>query len=70
MLTGASVVLFDHALSPAQERNLALLLAISSYPNDFPELRSRFEAHGCILADYSDEKGWKSTLDSALLISS
>lgn len=47
--------------------NQALLLAISSYPNDFPELRSRFEAHGCILADYSDEKGWKSTLDHLLI---
>jgi len=47
--------------------NQALLLAISSYPNDFPELRSRFEAHGCILADYSDEEGWKSTLDHLLI---
>lgn len=41
----------------------ALLLAVSAYPGDFPELRSFYESHGCILADYSDAAGWKSSLD-------
>ncbi len=45
----------------------ALLLAISSYPNDFPELREFYESHGCILADFSNSKGWQSTLDSLLI---
>jgi nucleoside phosphorylase len=44
----------------------ALLLAISSYPNDFPELREYYEANGCILTDYANTKGWKSTLDHLL----
>lgn len=45
----------------------ALLLAISSYPNDFPQLREFYEARGCILADYSNTKGWQSTLDTLLI---
>jgi nucleoside phosphorylase len=45
----------------------ALLLAISSYPNDFPDLRESFEAHGCILADFANKKGWQSTLDHLLI---
>lgn len=45
----------------------ALLLAISSYPSDFPDLRGLYESHGCILADFSDQKGWKSTLDHLLI---
>lgn len=45
----------------------ALLLAISSYPDDFPELRTIYEAQGCILADYSKMAGWKSTLDHLLI---
>lgn len=45
----------------------ALLLAISSYPNDFPELRESFEAHGCILADFANTTGWQSTLDHLLI---
>ncbi|MFP5426591.1 MAG: nucleoside phosphorylase [Gammaproteobacteria bacterium] len=44
-------------------KNDAHLLAISSYPADFPELRDQFEAQGCILADYRNTTGWKSTLD-------
>lgn len=44
----------------------ALLLAISSYPADFPELREYFEAHGCILANFQNKKGWQSTLDHLL----
>lgn len=44
----------------------ALLLAISSYPNDFPQLRERYEAQGCILADFAN-KSWKSTLDHILI---
>lgn len=45
----------------------ALLLAISSYPADFTDLRSFFEAHGCILADFANKKGWQSTLDHLLI---
>lgn len=45
----------------------ALLLAISSYPNDFPELRDLYESHGCILADFAQETNWKSTLDHLLI---
>ena len=44
----------------------ALLLAISSYPNDFPDLRDFYESNGCILADFSNKKGWQSTLDHLL----
>lgn len=45
----------------------ALLLAISSYPNDFPELRELYESHGCILSDFSNKKGWQSTLEHLLI---
>jgi nucleoside phosphorylase len=45
----------------------ALLLAISSYPADFLELRNLYEAHGCILADFDKKKGWQSTLDHLLI---
>lgn len=45
----------------------ALLLAISSYPGDFPDLRARYESHGCILADFAQTKSWQSTLDHLLI---
>ena len=45
----------------------ALLVAISSYPKDFPELREYYESHGCILSDYSKPESWKSTLDHLLV---
>ena len=45
----------------------ALLLAISSYPGDFPALREYYEAHGCILADFQNKKGWQGTLDHLLV---
>ena len=48
-------------------RDDALLLAISSYPEDFPELREYFEAHRCILANFQNKKGWQSTLDHLLI---
>ncbi|MFN3736244.1 nucleoside phosphorylase [Hydrogenophaga sp.] len=48
-------------------RNDALLLAISSYPEDFPNLRSIFEKHGCILADFREKSNWQSTLDHLLI---
>lgn len=47
-------------------RQDALLLAVSAYPSDFPDLRKFYESHGCILADYSDKSSWKSTLDHLL----
>lgn len=45
----------------------ALLLAISSYPNDFPSIRDTFEARGCILADYRNKNQWQSTLNHLLV---
>lgn len=45
----------------------AFLLAISSYPNDFPDLREFYEARGCILANFANTKGWQSTLDAILI---
>lgn len=45
----------------------SLLVAISSYPGEFPELRNFYESHGCILADYANAKGWQSTLDHLLI---
>ncbi len=45
----------------------ALLLAISSYPADFPDLRDLYEAQGCILADFGIKKAWQSTLDHLLI---
>lgn len=45
----------------------ALLLAISSYPSEFQELRELYESHGCILADYANKKSWQSTLDHLLI---
>ncbi|MET3115836.1 nucleoside phosphorylase [Undibacterium sp. GrIS 1.8] len=48
-------------------KNDALLLAISSYPGDFPELRNFYESNGCILADYSNKKSWQSTLDHLII---
>jgi len=48
-------------------KNQALLLAISSYPEDFPGLRQSFERYGCILADFRETKNWQSTLDHLLV---
>lgn len=45
----------------------ALLLAISSYPDEFPNLRELYEAHGCILTDFNNKKAWQSTLDHLLV---
>lgn len=45
----------------------ALLLAISSYPNDFPKLRELYESHGCILADFANKSSWQSTLGHLLI---
>ena len=47
-------------------KNDALMIAISSYPVDFPEVREQFEAHGCILSDFKNSDSWKSTLDHLL----
>lgn len=54
------------AIVKAGKQN-ALLLAISSYPEDFPEFRSAFQERGCILADYRSKKQWQSTLDYHLV---
>lgn len=45
----------------------ALLLAISSYPEDFPGIRESFEKYGCILASFRETKNWQSTLDRLLI---
>lgn len=45
----------------------ALLLAISSYPDDFDGLREYFESHGCILADFSKKNVWQQSLDHLLI---
>lgn len=45
----------------------SLLLAISSYPDEFPNLRDYYESHGCILSTYSNKKAWKSTLEHLLI---
>lgn len=45
----------------------SLLLAISSYPDEFPNLRDYYESHGCILSTYSNKKGWQSTLEHLLI---
>lgn len=45
----------------------SLLLAISSYPDEFPKLRDYYESHGCILSTYSNKKGWQSTLEHLLI---
>lgn len=47
-------------------KDSALLLAISSYPDDFAGLREKFEARGCILCDYSKQE-WMQTLDHLLV---
>ena len=48
-------------------KDKSLLLAISSYPSDFPELRVKFEAHGCILSDFANKQAWQATLDHLLI---
>lgn len=45
----------------------ALMLAISSYPDEFPQLRAMYEASGCILANFDDKKNWQSTLDHLIV---
>jgi len=45
----------------------ASLIAISSYPTEFPELRHDYESHGCVLADYSDPSKWETALDHLLV---
>ena len=54
------------AITMAGKEN-SLLLAISSFPDDFPELRAKFEAHGCILTEFSNKKSWQATLDHLLI---
>lgn len=46
----------------------SLMLAISSHPEDFPDLRSFYEERGCILADYRQKKSWKTTLEHLLIL--
>ena len=48
-------------------KNNSLLIATSSYPDEFSDLRSYYESHGCILSDFKDKKSWKSTLDHLII---
>ncbi|HFQ7887615.1 MULTISPECIES: nucleoside phosphorylase [Enterobacteriaceae] len=48
-------------------RQESLLLAISSFPDEFPNLRDLYESHGCILSTYSNKQSWKSTLEHLLI---
>ena len=43
------------------------VIAISSFPEEFEDLRTQFESRGCILADYADEATWKSALKTVLV---
>ncbi|EGR2041083.1 hypothetical protein ACPF4M_003008 [Vibrio cholerae] len=45
----------------------ALLIAISSYPDEFPSLRGIYESRGCILSDFKQVDKWKSTLNYLLM---
>ena len=49
------------------KKNDCLLLAISSFPDEFADLRNFYESNGCILSNYSDVKGWQSTLEHLLI---
>lgn len=49
------------------EKKDALVIAISSYPNDFPDLREYYEARGCVLVDYSRIEAWQSALKILLV---
>lgn len=44
----------------------AEMLAISAYPDDFPELRALYESHGCVLQNFLNKKEWQSALDHSL----
>lgn len=49
------------------EKKDALVIAISSYPNDFPELRDYYEARGCVIVDYSKKNAWQSALEILII---
>jgi nucleoside phosphorylase len=43
------------------------LLAISAYPDEFEEIRPRFERQGCVLADYKNRDVWQNALRMLVL---
>ncbi|MBM1763911.1 hypothetical protein [Sulfitobacter geojensis] len=43
------------------------LLAISAYPDEFEEIRPRFERQGCVLADFSKRNVWQNALRMLIL---
>lgn len=49
------------------EKKDALVIAISSYPDDFPALREYYEARGCVLVDFSRKEAWQSALKILLI---
>lgn len=49
------------------EKKDALVIAISSYPDDFPQLRDYYEARGCVLVDFSKREAWQSALRMLLV---
>ena len=51
----------------AQAGSQAKSLAISAYPEEFEDIRGRFESQGCILANYHEASTWQGALRVLLL---
>lgn len=43
------------------------LLAISAFPEEFDDIRSKFERQGCVLADYNNKDVWQNALRILIL---
>lgn len=43
------------------------VIAISSFPEEFEDLRTQFESRGCILVDYTDKDTWQNALKTVLV---
>jgi nucleoside phosphorylase len=43
------------------------LLAISAYPQEFDDIREKFERHGCLLVDFGREDVWMSVLKQMVI---
>ena len=43
------------------------LLAISSYPQEFSDIRGQFESRGCLLVDFHQKEIWKNVLKQMIL---
>lgn len=47
--------------------NNVKLLAISSYPDEFSDIRAQFESRGCMLVDHNERGVWKSVLEQMII---